>query len=187
MLTTLKNAIATTLVLFSINVFALDEASTISEDTKKVISSIMKEFDLKEISPTTQKLFANQISFALKDGFYSWWLGNDDLDSSKFKDSKVRIYDLIVANKNRINNITFTYFPSANQVFYVRKQYVEGSSSVILKNFKDYKENKETELKHETNNYGFTKRKGYLDFDIFHVTGEEGMIAYIDGGLIDIK
>lgn len=187
MLKQIKNVLTVTLILLSFNVFALDEASTISDDAKRILSSIEKEFKLSNLSSKTKKRLADQFSFALKDDWYSWWLGNEDLNNSKFKNDKVRIYDLIVANNNRINNITFTYFPEANQIFYLRKQYVEGSSSVVLENFKEHKAKEDTELKKETNNFGFTKTKGYLDFDIFHITGEQGMIAYIDGGVIDVQ
>lgn len=187
MLKTFKLAIFTLMFSFSSMALALDEESTIPEQAKKILSSIEKEFSLKNITPATKKAIADQFTFALDGEWYSWWIGNDDLESSKFKDDKVRVYDLIVANSNRINNITFTYFPSANQIFYIRKQYVEASSRIVLDHYRQYKEEADTEIKHETKNFAFTKKKGYVDFDIFHITGDEAMIGYIDAGIIDVR
>ena len=100
MLNLKKTITLAAIALFSFNSYALDKESTISESAMKIISSIEKEFKLSGISSETKKQLDNQISFALQDDWYSWWIGNEDLTSSKFKKSKVRIYDLIVSTLN---------------------------------------------------------------------------------------
>lgn len=174
-------------VLFTNHLFALDDSSTISSDAKKILSSLKKEFKLGKLSPATQKLITDQFSFALKGNWYSYWLGNEDLKSSRFKTSKIRVYDLIIVNDNRVNNISFTYFNRANQIFYVRKQYVAGSSDNVLELFKEHKAEEDTEIKRETDTFAFTQTKGYIDFDIFHIKSSSGLAAYIDAGVIDIE
>ena len=187
MLNATKSIFIAVILSFSSLALALDATSTIPDDAKKILNALEKDFKLENISPSSKKAIYDQFSFALEDGWYSWWIGNDDLDASKFKEHKVRVFDLIVTNKNRISNITFTYFPDANQIFYIRKQYVEGSSEAVLNIYNEYKEEDDTEIKHETNSYAFTKKKGYVDFDIFHVKGSEAMVGYIDAGVIDLK
>lgn len=182
-----KSVVITMILAFSSSAFALDAASTISEDAQKILRQMEEEFGLENISSSTKKAISDQFSFALDDEWYSWWIGNEDLSSSKFKNEKVRVYDLIVVNNNRVNNITFTYFPGAQQIFFIRKQYVEGSSSIILDLYNNYKKEEGTKVNNETNNYAFTQREGYVDFDIFHVKGDEGMAGYVDAGVIDIE
>ncbi|MCK5719545.1 MAG: hypothetical protein KAH84_06285 [Thiomargarita sp.] len=176
-------------ICFSISniVIALGEESTISEDEKKIFSQIEKEFKFDHISISTKKEIINQYSFALQKGWYSWWLGTDDLLSNNLENEKVKIYDLIIINDDRINNITFTYFPSVGQIFCVQKQYVEASSDTVLERFKEYKNKDDMEIKKETNNYAFIKRKEYVEFSLFHMKAPNGLISYIDAKIINIK
>jgi len=187
MLNIKKTVTLAAIVLFSFNSYAQDKSSTRSEDAMKIISSIKKDFKLKTLSSENKKQLGDVFSYFIEDEWYSWVIGNEDSSVSKFKKDKFRIYDLIIANKSRITNITFTYFPQANQIFWIRKQYVSDSSDKVLKAFKVYKKEKDTKVLKETSNYGFTMKKGYIDIDIFHVAGKEGLIAYIDAGIINVK
>ena len=96
------------------------------------------------------------------------------------------MFDLIIVSNKRVNNITLTYFHSANQIFYSRKQYIEGSSEVALDAFKEYKTKDDTIVLNETEHYAFMQRKGFLDFDIFHLKSPNGMAVYIDYGVIQL-
>ncbi len=175
------------LSLSMVNAYALDDASTISEGAKKILSSLEDEFGIKNLSSTTKKKISEQFDSTLKGKWYSYWIGNEDLESSKFKDSKVRIYDLFVVNNNGVSNINFIYFPEVKQIYYIRKQYFDGPSEVILELFKEHKSKENTKVSRETDIFAFTRTEGFLDFDIFHINTPNALLACINAGVIDVK
>jgi len=183
----LKFKLAFVFFVFSLNAAALDDLSTISEDTKKILLSMEVEFGLKDLSISKKKIISEKFEFALKGHWYSYWIGNDDLQDSKLKDSKVRIYDLFVVDESRIYNISFTYFPEAKQIYVIQKQYIEGSSDALLKAFNEHKVKEKTIILKETDSYAFTRTEGYMDFDVFHSKAPNGLAAYIDASVIDLK
>ena len=176
------------LLIFSHQTLALDELSSIPESHQKVLGWVIKDFGLKKASTSVRNEIYKTFKYALEqDGWYASWVGNDDLTSSKFKNDKVRVFDLIIPSNDRVNNITLIYFKDANQIFYTQKESIEGSSSLALEEFKKEKEKEENKVLNETNNYAFIQRKGYLDFDIFHLKSPNGLAAYFSYGTIDLN
>ncbi|MCC5451901.1 hypothetical protein LMJ53_09220 [Rheinheimera sp. UJ51] len=143
---------------------------------------------LSGASQETKTAIYNKYKWALEQSdWQSYWVGNADLSSSKFKDDSVQIYDLIIVSNKSTNNIVFTYFPKANQIFYTSKQFIEGPSSLALDAFKDMKAKETTKIIKETDNYGFTQKEGFLEFAIYHIKSPNAVVSYMDYGLIDTK
>lgn len=182
-----KPAVCTLLLATSFYAYALDEISAIPESNQKVIASVTKELGISDTDKSVQRKIYAAIEFAFKDGWYSYWIGNGDLEKSKFKSDKVRIVDLIIPNSNRINNVTFTYFPAAQQIFYTQKQFVEGSSEAGMDAFRKAKTNSDLKKLNESDNYALFKKDGFVQFEIYHVKTPNAVIGYIDYGIIDVK
>lgn len=182
-----KTAVCTLLFATSLSAHALDEISAISADDQKILSHITEGLGMKNIDNAIQRKIYNTIEHALKGKWHSYWVGNGDLEKSKFKNDKVRIVDLIIPSNDRINNITFTYFPSAQQIFYAQKQFIEGSSEVGMDAFRKAKANSELNKISESDNYAFFKKDGFVQFEIYHIKTPNSAVAYIDYGLIDVK
>lgn len=172
---------------FSRYALALEDLSTIPKTHQQVLSSIETELGLDKISGKTRADIYRVFSFALKNDWQSYWVGNSDMKNSKFKDANVRIYDFIVANNERIVNTTLTYFKDAGQIFYAQKDFMEGSAVAAFKQFQDYKDRQDTKVLKETPHFAFTKRVGYLDFDLFHIKEPNASAVYFDYGIIEVK
>lgn len=182
----MKNILCILALIFSSQAYSIDPTATFTEDDLTIYKQLNEALKLGEVSAEVKKEIIDQYDYTLSSEWYSWWLGNEDLDGSKFADHKVRFYDLIVTNNERIYNITFTYFPEAKQIYYTRKEFVYANSDDVLESFEEAKTNEELEKKHEADKFAFFKMKGYLDFTIYHIDGKEGMISYMDGGLINL-
>lgn len=182
-----KTAVCTLLLVTSLSAHALDEISAIPENDQKILTVITEELGLKNVDKSVRRKIYDVIEYALKEGWYSYWVGNRDLEKSKFKDDKVRIIDLIIPNNNRINNITFTYFPAAQQIFYTQKQFVESSAEIGLDAFRKAKANPNLKKFNESDNYAFFQKNGFVQFEVYHVKAPNAAAAYIDYGLIDVK
>ncbi len=109
------------------------------------------------------------------------------MKNSKFKDADVRIYDFIVVNNERIVNTTLTYFKDAGQIFYAQKDFMEGSAVAASKQFQEYKGRPDTKVLKETPHFAFTKRIGYLDFDLYHIKEPNAAALYVDYGIIEVR
>jgi|SRR5690606_25478646 len=182
-----KTGLCSLLLAASFSAHALDEISAIPDAHQKVLTTITNELGLKNIDKSVQREIYGAIQFALDDDWYSYWVGNSDLAKSKFQDDKVKIVDLIIPNNDRINSITFTYFPAARQIFYAQRQFVEGSSEVGMEAYRKAQANSEMKKLNEENNYAILKKDGYVQFEIYHVKGSNALASYIDYGIIDIK
>lgn len=179
-------AIVAITLAFPLSAWALDDESTIPEDHQKVLNVVMENLGIANASPKTKKSVYESFSFALKDGWHLYWMGNGDLDASKFKNSKVRIVDLLITNKSRFNTITLTYFPEAKQVYIVQKEFVETSSSNALEQFEKAKGDTNNKVIKETNNFGVTKVNESAEFAIYHLSSPNASITYVTYGLIDV-
>ena len=184
----LKNILFILAFFISFNANALDELSSIPKVHKKTLNTILKTFSLTDTSTQTKNDIYKKIKWALEqDNWQSYWVGNSDLSSSKFKKDRVQMYELIIVSDRSTNTIGFTYFPDANQIFYSSRQFIEGSSSEILDAYNEKKENETTKILKESDSFAFIQKKGYLNFSIYHVKSPNAAVAYIDYGLIDIK
>lgn len=183
----IKFAVGVVLMAFSFGALALDEVSALSEGRQKVLKSITEELGLGSADSGLQMKIHAALEHAFKEGWYSYWVGNRDLEQSRFKDDKVRIVDLMIPSDERVNNVTFTYFPAAKQILYTRKQFVEGASDVVMDAFRKAKENEALSKFNESDNYAFFQKKGYVDFEIYHVKIPNAAVVYIDYGIIDVK
>ena len=182
-----RKVILITTIIFSGNLMALDELSSLPDSHKRLIESVIKEFKLESPSQPAKTKIYNVFKYALEqENWYSYWIGNNDLKSIKTKNDSLKIYDMIIITKERVHNITFTYFKDSNQIMYAQKQYVEGSSSSALSIFKEKKAKKDMKVLKESDNYAFIQREGYVDFDIYHLKSPNGLAAYIGYGVIDL-
>ncbi|KAA0256891.1 hypothetical protein FHQ18_12255 [Deferribacter autotrophicus] len=64
---------------------------------------------------------------------------------------------------------------------------IEGSSSEIINIYKKRKENNKYEILSEGNNYAFIGEKGFMSYQIIHITPPVGLIDYIDAMVLDLK
>lgn len=183
----IRKLLAVIAFVFSLSAFALDEISALPEAHTKMIKSVTEELGIKNPSVETRKKIYGTFDYALKEGWYSYWVGNSDIKVSKFKDDTVRIFEFMIANDNRFNVITMTYFPRANQIFVADRQFVEGASSVAMDAFKKKKKDAAFKLLNETNNYAFFQKDGYVNFEAYHVSGSNAAISYVDYYIIDVK
>ena len=183
----LRVAVFSLFMAISLGASALDESSSMPQVHRQVVKTITDELGLSEMDGVVQGKIYATLEYALVDGWFSYWIGNRDLDKARFKDEKVRIIDLIISNNNRVSNISYTYFPAAGQIFFSRKQFVEGSASAAVSMFQKSKTSSEMKKLNETDNYGFMKRDGFLSFEVYHVRAPNGAVTYVDYGLIDLK
>ena len=163
------------------NAYALDAFSAASATRQKVVKSVVKALDLDPQNGAIDGKIYDRISFAFAPGWHSYWMGNEDPSDGKIKNSAFRVVDLIVVNDNRVNDITFNYFPVEHRIFMVRRQFVEGSSDAVLTQASRRRNAPSVYSKvGEDDSYAFFHKKNYMNFSIFHVKNQNGSATYID-------
>jgi hypothetical protein len=182
-----RSAFCWVLLLASASTLALDTISPIPESHQTVVKQIKDELGLKTSDKTIDQKIYEKLNYALKEGWYSYWVGNRDLNKSNFKDEKVRVVDVVIPNNDRINNVTYIYFPSAGQIFCTQREFVEGSSSVTLEAFRKAKEAPDMKKLHEAENFALFKKTSVASLVAYHVKAPNGAVAYIDYSVIDVR
>jgi hypothetical protein len=168
------------------NIFALDSVSAIPKNQKTVITRVATVLGLP-LNKETRKLIYNKISFAFDKGWSAHWTTNTTGADSKIGDSKTQICDVTIYNNNRVVNATFVHFKKEKQLFITIKEYIDGSSKVILKAYNKRKNNPKYIMKNETDNYAYFQLKGYMDYVTYHISSPAGMVIYESSYILDIK
>jgi len=173
-------------ILLVHNIFALDSVSAIPETQKEVVTNIIKVLKLPSNERIKEMIF-DKLSFAFEDGWSAHWTTNSSGANSKIENSKTQICDVTIYNNNRVANITFVYFKKEEQLFITIKQYVDGDSKIILKAYKERKNNTDYSIENETDNYAYFQEKGHMSYITYHISAPAGMVVYEDSFILNVK
>lgn len=168
------------------SLYALSATSAIPEDQKQVVFRIMTGLDLPT-NANTQELVYKKLNAFFTKNWSAHWITNTSGADSRIKNSNTKICDVIIYNDNRAVNCTFVYFKKEKQLFITLKQYIEDSSSLILKRYNEIKKDSKYTLQNETDNYAYFQEKGYMSYETYHVKSPVGMVIYEDTFFLDIK
>ena len=167
------------------NLYALNAVSSIPEDQKNVLASIVKVLGLPS-NQKNQELIYDKLSPFFQKNWSAHWTTNSTGADSKIKDSKTQICDVTIYNDNRVVNSTFVYFKKEKQLFVTVKEYVEVESSTALKLYNEIKADPKFAVQNETDNYAYFNQKGYMSYQTYHIKSPVGMVVYEGSYFLDV-
>ncbi len=168
------------------NLYALDSMSSIPEEQKNLVASIVKVLELPANAENKKTVF-NRLDGFLTDGWSAHWTKNNTGKTSKLGNSQTQICDVTIYNNDRVVNCTFVHFKKEKQVFVTVKQYVSVKSSRAIELYNERKADSKYTVENETDNYAYFNNKGYMDYVTYHVTAPVGMVIYESSYFIDVK
>ncbi|MEA1954287.1 MAG: hypothetical protein U9O24_07830 [Campylobacterota bacterium] len=180
--------IFTLLLLTSTMIFALDPLSSLPSAEKKLLNKLIEKLNIPQniTNETKGKIYERMETYLEKD-WSTHWMTNTSVNSSKLKDSKTQVLDLMIYNNERITNITFIYFSTEKQLFTTTKQYIEIESTKAMENYKKLEKNDKYTKESESDNYAYFNEKGYISYTGFHIENPVGLIVYESSNILDIK
>jgi hypothetical protein len=175
--------------LLSFNTFAIDASSGMSESINNVINSVEKELKVK-FTISQRKEFYDRYLKPYTEGknWNSYYVDTDDMTISKFKDSKVRFYDLTLNNPSRNVFTTFIYYPSAKQIVSMSREIIATSATVAIEAFTGFKASKKDKYisHYDKKNYAMLQKDGYTAFKIFHIPNENSALTHLDYNIFSL-
>ena len=174
------------LMLLVHNIYALDSASSIPDEQKKVVARVIEVLELSSNKNMKEVIFNKLGDFFTKD-WSAHWTTNTTGANTKIKNSNARICDVTIYNDNRVVNCTFVHFKKEKQLFVTLKQYVETESSTVLKLYNERKEDSKYSIENETDNYAYFNAKGYMSYTTYHVKSPVGMVVYESSYFFEVK
>jgi hypothetical protein len=182
----LKQLFLSLVLLFPFSAMALDEINALSADKLGVLNKVIDGLGIKNPSSAVKQKILDQFEHGFKDDWHAYWVDSTSLNAAKFKNDKVKLLELTLTNKDRVNVISFTYFPAVGQVFVASKEIVELSSAATVDLVKKKKSEVEFEVSNEKDNYAVLKKKGSADYKIYHVDAPNGLVVHTGYGVIDL-
>lgn len=168
------------------NVYALDSMSSIPEEQKKLVSRIVDVLELPKNKATKTMIF-DKIDGFLGEGWSAHWTSNTTGEDSKIKNSKTQICDISIYNNNRIVNCTFVHFKKQKQIFVTVKEYISAKSATVLKRYNEKKLDSKYTVENETDNYAYFNKKGYMEYETYHIKSPVGMVVYESSYFLDVN
>lgn len=185
----MKKTLFTVLLFISSQALAIDAYSTADKGVQSVIKKIVEVIDAPQGIEVERKIF-NVIEHAFEDvGIWnSYWLGYNDLSSSKIETSNLGFIKYFINTENSgMFFISLMYDKQSNQILLNRKQVRFASKGVVLNAFKDLKGDTENyRVAHEQDNYALLQENGKVDFSGFNISGDQGSVVYFDQIIIDL-
>ena len=185
----MKKLLSLALCLLSFNSFALGGFESLTDIEKKVLKSIVKQLGITDTDNSIKKKIYDTSDFVFKGKWGSYWTGLTELSSSKFKDGNEKGVIEIALNNSELGIffLTYIYKPEVKQIMLFSKQIRHGSKKLLLEEFEKRKTDKEKyKLRHEGSNYAMLQKKGKVDYEFFHVSGDTGSIVYQSQMAIDL-
>ena len=174
------------LMLLVHNIYALDSASSIPDEQKKVVARVIEVLQLPS-NENMKKVVFNQLGTFFEKNWSAHWTTNTTGAKTKIKNSNAQICDVTIYNNNRVVNCTFVHFKKEKQLFVTLKQYVEAESSTVLKLYNERKEDSKYSIENETDNYAYFHEKGYMSYTTYHVKSPVGMVVYESSYFLKVK
>lgn len=184
----MKKIVLAIALMLSGSVYALDDYSVADDNVKSLIKNVVKVLDAPGALETEKKIF-NTIDFVFEgSNWNSYWLGYNDLSSSKIKDPNVTFIEQFVNTSNDgMYFLTFMYDKKANQILISRKQFRSGVKGDALEVFKERKNDAEKyKVSHEKDNYAMLQEKGKVSFSAFNIGTQSGSVIYFNQTVIDL-
>lgn len=168
------------------NLYGLDATSALPENQKKLVSRIVEVLELP-VTRKNKKIIFNRLDGFLTPGWSAHWTKNSTGEASKITKSKTQICDVTVYNNNRVVNCTFVHFKKEKQLFVTVKQYVATESSTALELYNEKKSDSKYTVENETDNYAYFNKKGYMDYETYHIKSPVGMVVYESSYFLDVQ
>lgn len=173
----------------SASTMAMDEYSSASDNVKAFIQQVVKQLDAPGGVSTERKVFG-AIDFIFEEGtdWSAYWLGYNDLSSSKISNPEVTYIEQFVnTSKHGMYFVSFIYDKKANQILVNRKQIRYGSKSALLGIYQERKDDSETyRVVHENDNYALLQANGYVRFSGFNISGDNAAVVYFNQSVLDL-
>ncbi|MDT0596132.1 hypothetical protein [Glaciecola petra] len=151
-----------------------------------IYKELNKALELGELAETSKQKVIDNFAPALIGEWSHFAIDNAILADSKFIDNPVKIYDLTIANEQRIYNVSFTYFPTEKQIYFTRKEYINSSAENVLLALDEAKKDDELNLKFESAATHFFERENYADYLTVKIADVSGMISFVNSGIINV-
>jgi len=173
-------------IVLVINVYALDELSSISSDNQSLLNSVLEKLDLQSTSNSNKVKIYNKFKFALEKDWYATWWHNSTAKNTKIENANTKFIELTLVDESRVYSFTFIHFKQQKQMTVLVRQYISTDSSSLLDKFKELKNDTNYKLLAEKNSYGYLNQDGYMSDTIINVKDGYGMISYIDMTTLDL-
>ena len=175
-------------MILSSSVNAMDKYSSADKGVKTFIDKALESLNAPDTNTVKNDIY-DAISFIFDEGtiWNSYWLGYNELSSSKIENPDIGFVEFIVnTGKSGIYFVSFLHDPHAKQILLNRKQIRYGDKSAAFAVFEEKKEDTdEYKVIHERDNYALLQQKGKVNFSAFNLSGSEGAIVYFNQTLID--
>lgn len=158
-----------------------------SDDALDIYQELNKALNLGELSASSKEEILDNFAPALVGQWSYFAIDNAVLEDSKFINNPVKIYDLTIANEQRIYNVSFTYFPKEKQIYFTRKEYINSSAENVILALDEAKKDDELILKFESAATHFFERENYADYLTVKIADVSGMISYVNSGIINVN
>jgi hypothetical protein len=185
----MKKILSLALFLLSFNSFALGGFESLQDTEKQLLKSIVEQLGISDSDNKIKMKIHDATSFAFDGHWGSYWMGLNELASSKYQNGKEKGVIEISLNNSKSGTyfLTFIYKPEVKQIVVFQKQIRHGSKKQLLDEYEKRKANTEAyELRHESDNYALLQEKGKVDFEFFHVSGDTGSLVYSSQRVIDL-
>lgn len=164
-----------------------DKEGKFPEKAYNIYEELKKALALGELAESSKVEIIDNFAPALIGEWSYFAIDNAVLAESKFIDNPVKVYDLTIANEQRIYNVSFTYFPKEKQIYYTRKEYINSSAENVLLALDEAKKDDELNLKFESAATHFFERENYADYLTVKIADVSGMISFVNSGIINVK
>ncbi len=122
--------------------------------------------------------------FPFLDGIYPV-NDNTSIQGSKSDKSPVTFLEYVLSYKERTVFISLINHSKQKQITYTIKEVVPISSKRVLELYGEVSKDKKHETLYDTDSYSLFKKKGYIDYTLYHITGDQGIVSYTYAGIIN--
>ena len=185
----MKKLLSLALCLISFNSLALGGFESLKDTEKKILKSIVKQLGITDTDNSIKQKIYNTSDHAFEGNWGSYWTNLTELSSSKFKDGNEKGVIELALNNSETGTyfLTYIYKPEVKQIMLLSKQIRHGTKKTLLSEFEQRKAKKEKyKLSHEGSNYAMLQKKGKVNYEFYHVSGDTGSLVYQSQSVIDL-
>lgn len=157
--------------------------------TQSLLTTIVNQLGIQDSDNSVKVKVYEVINAALNGNWYSYWVGMNDLASSKYQDGAEKgfVQVLLPTNDSGIWILTFVKTKDIPQIVVSIAQIRHGSQDGALSVYSRKKGDSEKyEVKNENDNFAFIQEKGKVAFTMLNVGSGTGSVTYFSQFIVDI-
>jgi len=159
------------------------------EGTKSLLTTVVKQLGVSDPDNSVKVKVFDTIDVALEGNWYSYWVGMNDLASSKYQDGAEKgfVQVMLPTNDSGIWILTFNKAKDIPEIIVSMAQIRHGSQDGALSVYNEKKNDTENyEVKNESDKFAFIQEKGKVAFSILNVGTGTGSVVYFNQFAVDL-